>query len=508
MLVGASCPGSPKRDSGTASSSHRMSALPPNHSASAERRQQPARTEEWTSGQSLDNPQGGAGPPADAAPAAADACKISKQPEELQSASLNDVNERKAERAAATALDSKHQKPRWGQRHAPAVSWQLSVTSARPAASGQPREPTSHSTGLSTAFEAAQVTGNNKGRDCSPARPEPPRHLDVQSALWRPPPPKARPLPPLPEFAFTRSMDLPSPSHDTAHVQSLGAAMEVSTLFADKPHMSELKPLEEKAPGSEPDTPELLKELKTGLPTCSSEQKAAAGSGDAGDARAEGGCVRSGSHLTPMPGKSSEVARLQETLASLASLKLSLGSSSASPDCSITASSALSAAVSAGHVSLRAGEAQQVAVSSQAPPSNSVCAAGERAAGASSACRGAPSQACSRIADSTWIYNPAAHLENGHASPALCEGACTDLSDPEQQDARKMGAGHCMKELETAEKGSLPDVSFSAGGLPSKVKPRQAPAVAGEAPQGPQQKDSFNARCPGEHIDAASSQQV
>ena len=502
-----------------------MSLPKPICSVSAERSQQPHNTEDHpssdsTSQQSLDNPQGGTTAPVDAVLAAADACHVSKQPAELQSASIDNVVKRGTEGAEATAHSSTHQKPRWGQRHAPTVSWQLDVTSARDAASRQPHKPISCGTGLSNASEAAHgyngtwqkqeshdqswspevAEGKSRGRDSSPARPGPPRHRDVQSALWRLPP-----LPPLPEFTFMRNVGLPSPSHDSARVQSLGAATEVLTLFADKPQTSEPKPLEEKAPGSEPDTPELLREHKAGPSKPSSVQKSEAGNGDAGDARAVGGCARSGSPLIAMPGKSPEVARLQETLASLASLKLSLRSPSSSPDCNNIASSPPAGSLPAGHVCHKPGEMQQVAVSRQGPPSKSICTAEERAADASGAECGAASVACSRITDSTWIYNPAANLENGHAITSPCEGVDTHLGEPEQQRARRLGTGQCGRALDMAQKGSLPDVSTPPGASPSKERLRKVPAAAGNSPQGLQHKDCCNARCP---EDAAPSQQV
>ena len=477
----------------------------PSRSVLAERLQQPAHTEESMCPQSLGNPQGEAVPRGDAELAAADAHHISKQAEKLQSASREDGVKRRAQGGEAAAANSMHQKPRWGQSHAPAVSWQLDVTSARDAASGQPREAASRGTGLSSASEAANAEGESRGRDSSPAPTGLPRHLDVQSALWRPPPPKARPLPPLPEFLVVRSTGLPSPSHDSACVQSLGAAMEISMLFADKPQTSEPKPSEEKLPGSELDTPELLREHKTGPPKPSSAQKSEARHNDAGEAGAEGSHARSGSPLTAVPGKSPEVARLQETLASLASLKLSLGSSPVSPDCSITAGSAPAGPLPADHISHEAGEMQQVAVSGQAPLSTSTSAAEERAANASSAGCGTASEACSRITDSTWIYNPAAHLENRGASTCPHEGACTGFKEPEQQSSCKMGTGQCRRAHEMAQTGSLPDVSISAGASPLKERLRQVPAAAGNPPQGPQQKEGFNARC---SEDAAPSQQV
>ena len=471
----------------------------------AERLQQPAHTEKSTCPQSLDKPQEEAVPRGDAELAAADARHISKQPEMLQSAGREDGVKRRAQGAEAAAANSMHQKPRWGQRHAPAVSWQLDVTSARDAASGQPREPTSRGTGLSSASEAADAKGGSTGRDSSPAQARLPRHLDVQSALWRPPPPKPRPLPPLPGFPVVRSTGLPSPSHDSACVQSLGAAMEISMLFADKPQTSEPKSSEEKLPGSEPDTPELPKEHKTGPPRHSSMQKSEARHGDAGEARAEGGHARSGSPLTAAPGRSPEVARLQETLASLESLKLSLGSSPVSPDCSITANSALARTLPAGRRSHRAGEIQEVAISGQVPPSKSNCAAGERAADASSAGCSTASEACSRITDSTWIYNPAANLDDGHASTFSHEGACTGLSKAEQQSAHKMGTAQCKAEPGIAQTDFLPDVFPPAGASPSKERLRKVPAAAGTPLQGPQQKECSNARC---LEDAAPSQQV
>ena len=478
-----------------------MSALLPSHSVSAKRSQQPSQTEEWTSRQNLDNPQGGAEQPV---LAAADACYISKQPEELQNASMDDVVKRRVEVAGSTAVDSKHQKPRWGQRQhdASAVFWQLDVTSARDAAPGQLREPTSCGNGLSSASEAADAKGGSRGRDPSPARAGLLRHLDVQSALWRRPPPKARPLPPLPEFPAMRSTGLPSPSHDSARMQSLGAAMEISMLFADKPQTSEPKLSEEKLPGSEPDTPELLREHKTGPPKPSSAQKSEARHNDAGEAGAEGSHARSGRPLTAVPGKSPEVARLQETLASLASLKLSLGSSPVSPDCSITAGSAPARTVPAGHISYKAGELQQIAVSGQGPPSKSIRAAEERAADVRSARCGTTPEACSRITDSTWIYNPAANLEMGRVSG---DGACTGLCEPKQQSACEMGTGKYKTAPEMAQKCSLPDASIPAGASPSGEGLRKMPAAAGSPPQEPQQEDSSNAKCV---EDAAISQQV
>ena len=525
-MLGASCPGSPKRDPETATSS-RQTLLPPSmRSVSGERSQQPQHAEESTSRQSLDNPQGGAETPMDAVLAAPDACHISKQPAKLQSASINDVAKRRAEGAEAPAHGSMHQRPRWGHRHASAVSRQLDVTSARNVASGQTLEPMSYGTSLSNASEAAKAHGHNsawgkqdsldqsrsaaeaksksRGRDSSPAWAGLPRHLDVQSALWRPPPPKARPLPPLPEFPVMRSMGLPSPSQDSARVQSLGAAMEISTLFADKLQSCEPKLLAEKAPGSEPDTPELLKEHKAGPPKRSSDHKSEAGSGDAGDARPEGSHGGSGSPLTAAPGMSAENARLQETLASLASLKLSLGSSSVGPECSITASSASARTLSAGHVSLEAGDMQQVAVSGKALPSKSICKAEERAADASSAGCGAASEACSRITDSTWIHNPAAILANGRASASPREGAYPDLVEFKQLNARKVGTEQCGRAPEMAQKSSLPELSIPAGASPSKEVLRKVPAAAGNLPQGPQQ-DGVNTRC---LEDVAPSQQV
>ena len=468
----------------------------------AERLQQPAHTEEGMCPQSQGNPQGGAEQPV---LAAADAFHISKQPEELQSASNDGVVKRRLEVAGSTAVDSKHQKPRWGQRHAPSVSWQLDVSSARDAASGQLREPASRGTGLSSASEAADAKGKGRGMDSSPARAALPRHLDVQSALWRPPPPKARPLPPLPEFTVMRSTGLPSPSHDSTRLQSLGAAMEISMLFADKPQTYEPKFSEEKLPGSEPDTPELLKEHKAGPQRHSSVQQSEARHADAGEARAEGGHAGSGSPLTATSGKSPEVAKLQETLALLASLKLSLGSSSVSPDCNITASSAPAGPLPADHISHKAGEKQQVALGGLAPPSKSICAAEERAADASSAgcCTG--SEACSRITDSTWIYNPAANLENGRASTCPREGACTGLRGPRQQSACEMGTDQCERAPEMAQKALLPDVSIPAGASPLKERLRKVPAAAGNPPQGPQQKDGSSARS---SEDAAPNQKV
>ena len=496
---------SPNRDPGTASSSRRLPVPHPACSVMAERLQQPAHTEGSACPQSLDNPQGEAVPRGDAKPAAADARRISKQPENMQSAGRENGIKDRAEGAEAAAASHMHQKPRWGQRHAPAVSWQLDVTSARDAASGQPRGPTSRGTGLSSASEAADAKDGSRGRDSSPARAGLPRHLDVQSALWRPPPPKARPLPPLPEFPVVRSTGLPSPSHDSACVQSLGAAMEISLLFADKPQTSEPKPVEEKLPGSAPDTPELLREHKTGPPKPSSAQKSEARHNDAGEAGAEGGYVRSGSPCIAVSGKSPEIARLQETLASLASLKLCLGSSHVTPDCSIAASRAPAETVPAGHISHEAGEMQQVAVGGQAPASRSICAAEERTADASSAGCGTAPEACSRITDSTWIYNPAANLENVYANAFPREGACTGLSKPEQQRAHKIGTGQCRRQPEVAQTCSLPDVSPPAGASPSEERLKKAPAPAGNPPQGPQQKDDFNAGCP---EDAAPGQQV
>ena len=464
----------------------------------AERLQQPAHTEKSACPQSLDNPQGEAVPRGAAEPAAADARRISKQPEKLQSAGREDGYKDRAEGAEAAAANHMHQKPRWGQRHAPAVSWQLDVTSARDAASGQPRKPTSRGTGLSSASEAADAKDESRGMDSSPARAGLPRHLDVQSALWRPPPPKARPLPPLPEFPVVRSTGLPSPSHDSKRVQSLGAAMEISLLFADKPQTSEPKPLEEKLPGSEPDTPELLKEHKTDPPKHSSTQKSEAKHEDAGEARAEGGHVRSGSPCIAVSGKSPEVARLQVTLASLASLKLCLGSSHVSPDCSITAGSAPAGSLPADYISHKAGEIQLAAVHGQAPLSKGICSAEERTADASSAGCGLASEACSRITDSTWIYNPAANLETGRARTYPCEGAGTGLSESTQQSACEMGTGQCERAPEMAQRGSLPDASPPAGASPSEERLRIPP-------QGPQQKDGSNARC---LENAAPSQQV
>ena len=460
--------------------------------------------------------------------AAADACHISRQPEKLQSASLDDDVEMTLERAEGTAADSMHQTPSRGQQHAPAVSWKLDVTSARGAASRQPHKPILCSDCPRSASEAAHAhcqssslgkhdtlnqprsaaVANDKdvGRDSSPAQAGSPRHLNVQSALWRPPPPKARPLPPLPKFSVLRSTGLPSPSHDSACVQSLGAAMEVSTLFSDKPQRPASNLPAEKAPEFEPDTPDLRKEHFADPPRRSGGQKSEAGKeDDAGDAGAEGSHAEFGSPLTAVPRKSPEVAKLQKTLASLASLKLSLGTSSASPGCNTIASSAPTRTLPAGHLSHKAGDMQQVAASGEGSPSRSICVAEERAADASGAKRGASPEACPRIPDSIWIYNPAAELEKRHASMSPGEKASTDLSDPEQRSASKMGTGQSRRASDMAQKGSLPDANVSAGGLPLKERLRQVPAAAGIAPQGTQQKDGFNARC---LEDAVPDQQV
>ena len=120
---------------------------------------------------------------------------------------------------------------------------------------------------------------------------------------------------------------------------------------------------------------------------------------------------------------------------------------------------------------------QQVAASGEGSPSRSICVAEERAADASGAKRGASPEACPRIPDSIWIYNPAAELEKRHASMSPGEKASTDLSDPEQRSASKMGTGQSRRASDMAQKGSLPDANVSAGGLPLKERLRQLPGL-------------------------------